>query len=121
MNYMDYTDDAAMFLFTRGQSRRIDSCLEGARASFLAAPVFVRPAAQPGPTPSVRPMPGAVPRSGMVATPHTTPHAPAQDDGELQGLRREVEGLRRDYQRMTSILDGIRAALGSDPANQAGG
>ncbi|MET3206018.1 hypothetical protein ABIB17_001960 [Arthrobacter sp. UYEF6] len=37
MNYMDYTDDVAMFMFTKGQSRRMDACLEGARASFLAA------------------------------------------------------------------------------------
>ena len=40
MNYMDYTDDAAMFMFTEGQSRRMDACLDGARASFLMAPAF---------------------------------------------------------------------------------
>ncbi|MET3143600.1 UNVERIFIED_ORG: hypothetical protein ABIB19_003811 [Arthrobacter sp. UYEF10] len=32
MNCMDYTDDVAMFMFTKGQSRRMDACLEGARA-----------------------------------------------------------------------------------------
>jgi hypothetical protein len=117
MNYMDYTDDAAMFMFTQGQARRIDSCLEGVRASFLAAPVFALSAAQAGPSPAAQPAPAATPRSGMVVT----GNAPAQGDGEVQMLRQEIEGLREDYQRMTSILDNIRAALGSAPANPAGG
>lgn len=34
MNYMDYVDDDAMFMFTRGQSRRMDATLLGARASL---------------------------------------------------------------------------------------
>ncbi|TMR32004.1 zinc metalloprotease, partial [Nonomuraea zeae] len=35
MNYMDYTDDAGMFMFTSGQSLRMNACLEGPRASLL--------------------------------------------------------------------------------------
>jgi len=35
MNYMDYTDDAAMFMFTKGQAERMDACLTGPRASLL--------------------------------------------------------------------------------------
>ncbi|MCW8376738.1 zinc metalloprotease [Streptomyces justiciae] len=35
VNYMDYTDDVAMFMFTQGQAARIDATLEGARSSFL--------------------------------------------------------------------------------------
>ncbi|TMR10913.1 zinc metalloprotease [Nonomuraea turkmeniaca] len=35
MNYMDYTDDAGMMMFTTGQSTRMNACLEGPRASFL--------------------------------------------------------------------------------------
>jgi hypothetical protein len=31
MNYMDYVDDAAMFMFTAGQSTRMNACLAGPR------------------------------------------------------------------------------------------
>jgi hypothetical protein len=38
MNYMDYTDYAAMFMFTVGQAQRMDACLADARATFLPPP-----------------------------------------------------------------------------------
>jgi hypothetical protein len=31
MNYMDYVDDAAMFMFTSGQATRMNACLAGSR------------------------------------------------------------------------------------------
>ncbi|MBT2511093.1 zinc metalloprotease [Streptomyces sp. ISL-98] len=43
MNYMDYTDDEAMFMFTQGQSARMDATLDGTRSSFtrkLFRPVY---------------------------------------------------------------------------------
>ncbi|MGX8908915.1 zinc metalloprotease [Streptomyces netropsis] len=46
MNYMDYTDDAAMFMFTRGQKARMDATLDGARSSFTTR--FFRPVHQQG-------------------------------------------------------------------------
>lgn len=37
VNYMDYTDDVGMFMFTQGQAARMDATLEGVRSSFLKA------------------------------------------------------------------------------------
>jgi hypothetical protein len=41
MNYMDYVDDAAMFMFTSGQARRMNTTLDGRRRSlFEPLPAF---------------------------------------------------------------------------------
>ena len=37
MNYMDYTDDRCMFMFTNGQSSRMSAALNGTRASLLTS------------------------------------------------------------------------------------
>ncbi|HEY6596851.1 MAG TPA: zinc metalloprotease, partial [Asanoa sp.] len=37
MNYMDYTDDAAMFMFTNGQATRMQAALTGPRSGLLSA------------------------------------------------------------------------------------
>jgi hypothetical protein len=105
MNYMDYTDDAAMFMFTDGQSRRMDACLEGARASFLTAPAFALAAAQPS----------------LAAAAPAAMAPMAQGESEVPQLREEIERLRRDYQRARSTLDTIRAALSSDASGPADG
>lgn len=39
MNFMDYVDDAAMYMFTRGQALRMRTALETARPLFLATEV----------------------------------------------------------------------------------
>jgi hypothetical protein len=121
MNYMDYTDDAGMFMFTNGQSRRMDSCLEGARASFLAAPAFALPVAQPGAAPAAQPAPAAAGSAAVTAPPQAQPQAQAGDDSELLRLRQEVEQLRQDNQRAMLLLDGIRTAFNSATAARTGG
>jgi hypothetical protein len=121
MNYMDYTDDAGMFMFTNGQSRRMDSCLEGARASFLAAPAFALPVAQPGSAPAAQPAPAAAGSAAVTAPPQAQPQAQAGDDSELLRLRQEVEQLRQDNQRAMLLLDGIRTAFNSATAARTGG
>jgi len=37
VNYMDYTDDGCMFMFTKGQATRVNACIEGPRSAFLSA------------------------------------------------------------------------------------
>ncbi|MFD5010939.1 zinc metalloprotease [Streptomyces chartreusis] len=41
MNYMDYTDDAAMFMFTKGQAARMDATLDNARLTLSRQAVTV--------------------------------------------------------------------------------
>ena len=117
MNYMDYTDDAAMFMFTNGQSRRMDACLDGARASFLAAPAFALPAA---PAPSGTQPAAAGNGTAAAAAPAPAP-AQEQDNSEVFQLRQELERLRQENQRTMLILDGIRSALNGVTAAPAGG
>ncbi|MFC4062824.1 zinc metalloprotease [Planomonospora corallina] len=105
MNYMDYVDDDAMFMFTRGQVTRMNACLEGVRASFLvsshALAVPSRPAPA-GPVPSgAAPAgltsAGPVPSGGAAGVPASAPGAaagaaglhqaaaPGQDFGPVPG------------------------------------
>ena len=44
MDYMDYVDDAAMTMFTRGQVERMAATLSGPRASLLSSPALSPPA-----------------------------------------------------------------------------
>jgi len=43
MNYMDYVDDAAMFMFTRGQIERMNAALAGPRASLAVSNGLLAP------------------------------------------------------------------------------
>ncbi|WP_231933437.1 M43 family zinc metalloprotease [Micromonospora coxensis] len=45
VNYMDYVDDAAMMMFTKGQAARMQACLDAARSSLVAAERTATPAA----------------------------------------------------------------------------
>ena len=46
MDYMDYVDDAAMCMFTRGQVERMAATLSGPRASLLFSPALLPPEAE---------------------------------------------------------------------------
>lgn len=48
MNYMDYTDDRCMFMFTNGQSSRMNATLSGTRASILSSAGCIAPLVQNG-------------------------------------------------------------------------
>lgn len=126
LNYMDYPDDVAMFMFTKGQSRRMDACLKGARASFLAAPAFALTGAGTGPAPAPTTAAPAVTPSPHPSTPELAARAAAASptshgDGELLRLRHEVERLRQDNHNAMLMLDDIRAALNGDSVNTTGG
>ena len=49
MNYMDYSGDQCMNLFTAGQVDRMDAALHTARASLLASPGLIPPTGVPAP------------------------------------------------------------------------
>ncbi|MFF7973364.1 hypothetical protein [Streptomyces sp. NPDC007905] len=42
MSYMDHTDDAAMFMFTKGQAARMDAAPDHARLPLTRQAVLVR-------------------------------------------------------------------------------
>jgi hypothetical protein len=48
MDYMDYVDDDAMMMFTRGQVERMAATLAGPRASLLQSPALQPPGEAPG-------------------------------------------------------------------------
>ena len=126
MNYMDYTDDAAMFMFTEGPVEA-DGRMPGWCPGFLPDGTGIRPdwrrdggcPAAPSAPPAAAPAP-ALAGQAMAAPAPATP-AQASGDTELLRLRKEVEQLRRDNRKALMILEGLRAALNSDNVNAAGG
>ncbi len=47
MNYMDYVDDRAMFMFSAGQVARMQACLDGVRSSIGLGAGAIRPSSSP--------------------------------------------------------------------------
>ena len=103
VNYMDYTDDAGMFMFTTGQSVRMSACLDGPRASFLVAATAVAPP-QPAPelVAAVVGGNGAASATAPAAAPTTAAAADAAD-GDVAELRRQVASLRSVLDQISSL------------------
>ena len=103
MNYMDYVDDAAMFMFTAGQSLRMSAALDGPRASFV-----VGAGAQLGPAPVVPELVGAGVGANGAAEAHAPKPSPAaapasSADGVVDELRREVASLRSTLDQIARL------------------
>jgi hypothetical protein len=62
MNYMDYTDDGCMQMFSSGQGDRMDALFAagGSRAALLSSQGGVAPGTSPTPTPTPTPTPSVV-------------------------------------------------------------
>ena len=103
MNYMDYVDDAAMFMFTAGQSLRMSAALDGPRASFV-----VGAGAQLGPAPVVPELVVAGVGANGAAEAHAPKPSPAaapatSADGGVDELRREVASLRSTLDQIARL------------------
>lgn len=99
MNYMDYTDDDSMFMFTEGQLQRVNACLEGPRASFMVAGRAMAAPAAPAQPVSAQPASAQQPAAAGV------PGAGAHNG--------DVERLLHDSERLTrEVLTDIQNALG---------
>ena len=66
VNYMDYVDDAAMFMFTRGQAERMAATLAGPRLSLLSSPALTPPETAPAPA-AYAPAPAGTPGARRVS------------------------------------------------------
>jgi hypothetical protein len=60
MNYMDYVDDACMFMFTLNQSVRMDATLYGPRAALVGSDGLLLPPSSSAPDPWSQDMPDDV-------------------------------------------------------------
>ncbi|MGY2115991.1 zinc metalloprotease [Nocardia gipuzkoensis] len=108
MNYMDYTDDAAMFMFTTGQSLRMNACLDGPRASFLVA--AHAPAGDLRPAVSSMAA-AATPGRGEAAAPRSVPSTSSGSSGGAG----DVADLEGQVTLLRSLLDEINGVLARAP------